>query len=214
MLGMTRWSLIALLCLGCDEEVASTDAAVLADAALTDGGSTPDAAQDAGRAEDASIADATVPDAAAADAGTDGAIADAGPPPDAAGACHAHALGAAAVPIRSVGMLPEMTGGTIPLGTYDAIDAQTTVPVGGTYRATWVFEDATTLAQLQQITLAGPGPVIPRLFTWSTAGATLTRTETCPGADSFTHTYRVRVEGGDTLLDIRQDTLMFTFRLR
>ena len=191
-----------------------------------------DAGQDAGRAEDASVdaaiadaatldaatadaaTDAATADAATADAGTDAAIADAGPPPDAGGACHAHDFGAAAVPIRMVLSLPAMTGGTIPLGTYDAIDTQTTTSVSGTYRATWVFEDATTLAQRQQITLAGPGPVIPRLFTWSAAGNELTRTETCPGADGFTQPYTVRTEGGDTLLDVRQGTLMFTFRLR
>jgi len=202
------------------------DAAVITDAGShADAGSAGDAATaDAARADaatvDAATTDAATTDAATIDAATtdaataDAAIADASSGPDASGACHAHAFGAPAVPIRMVASLPAMTGGTIPLGTYDAIDAQTTGTIGGSYRATWVFEDATTLAQLQQITLAGPGAVIPRLFTWSTAGTTLMRAETCPGADSFSQTYRVRTEDGDTLLDVRQATLMFTFRLR
>jgi hypothetical protein len=193
---------------GCDEGDPPLDASVDA-AVITDAGS-GDAGRDAGSAEDAATADAATTDAAT----TDAAIADASSGSDASGACHAYAFGAPAAAIRMVASLPAMTGGTIPLGTYDAIDAQTTSTIGGSYRATWVFEDATTLAQLQQITLTGPGAVVPRLFTWSTAGTTLTRAETCPGADSFSQTYRVRTEDGDTLLDVRQATLMFTFRLR
>lgn len=149
------------------------------------------------------------------DAGADAGPVDASLPRiDANGTCHPYPLGGDEIAFRMVTSLPAMTGGTIPSGTYDAVDVQTMGSISGSYRATWVFEDATTLQQVQRLTLLSPSTITPRTFTWSTSGATLSRTETCPDENEFESEYRVRTEGDDVFLDVRQGTLMFTFRRR
>lgn len=224
---------LALLVFGCDEVEAKEDGSV-ADAGSRDGGEDRDAGApaDAGSFEDASAIEdgGSGEDGGTLDGGLDGGEGDGGPADggltdagstdagaDAGGACHAYTFGAPAVPIQNVASLSwtGAGGGAIPLGTYDAVSAETTGTLGGMYRATWVFEDASTLAQLQQFTLAGPGPIVPRRFTWSTGGGTLSRAETCPGTDSFSQSYRVRTDGAQTFLDVREGTtLMFTFLRR
>lgn len=236
---------LALLVLGCDDVEASPhassvdaglrdggerddagvseDAGLIGDAGAIEDGGIPggDSGVDGG-AGDAGSTDAGPVDAGSTDAGpvdagpTDAGSTDAGRA-DAGDACHGYTFGAPAVPIQNVPSLSwtGAGGGTIPLGTYDAVSAESTGTLSGMYRATWVFEDASTLAQLQQITLSGPGPVTPRRFAWSTAGDTLTRIETCPGSDSYNQSYRVRTEGAQTFLDVRQSgALIFTYRRR
>lgn len=175
-----------------------------------DGGPVTDAGTDAGT--DGGT-DAATPVDAAADAAT-----DSGAGTDAAAGCHSHGYGAPAVTIMAVFTLPSMTGGAIPVGTYDAVGASTTgtVGVGGQFRATWVFEDADTLHQVLAIDLSSSGlpEATPRTYDYATTGATLGRSEVCPGTDTFDNGYRVVTAGGTTTLDIRQGGLMFTFQRR
>ncbi|HJL47182.1 MAG TPA: hypothetical protein RMG45_15125, partial [Polyangiaceae bacterium LLY-WYZ-15_(1-7)] len=128
-------------------------------------------------------------------------------------ACHGYTFGRPAVAIEMVvGPLPALTGGEIPLGTYDAVAARTTTSTTGSYRATFVFEDADTLQQLQQISLSGVGPITPRTITYSTSGSMLMRTETCPGGDTPDTGYRVFSDGdGRTRLEIGNAALRFEF---
>ena len=131
---------------------AGTDAGI-----QTDGGASTDAGPtsfDAGTDTDAGDAGA----ASDAGGGTDAGRSDAGPLPDSGTDCHAYTLGGSPVPIRIVGSLPAMTGGTIPLGIYDAVDAQVTSTLTGQYVATWVFESATVLHTLDALA-TGSGTV-------------------------------------------------------
>jgi hypothetical protein len=194
----------ALLVAACgdDDDGAGADAAAnLADATSS---------IDGGGIDAASSADAS----SSADANT---AADAMVGPDAdPSACHGLGFGAAAVSLEQVGTLPAMTGGTIPLGAYDAVAFKMkTSTTTGTYRGSWYFEGGNVLKLVQQITLAGsPPPATPRTFSYGTAGTVLTRTETCPGTMVFSNGYTVRTEAGGTFLDVRQNTIMFTFKKR
>lgn len=129
--------------------------------------------------------------------------------------CHEHALEVPEVQIETVPNLPTMTGGDIPLGTYDIVAASTTGQLTGTIRSTWVFEDETTLQVIQQLALVGPAPEpTPRTMSYATSGATLDREESCPGTEQFSNEYRVRDDGDEIVLDVRQGGLMFTYQRR
>ncbi|MCC6993494.1 MAG: hypothetical protein IT370_02580 [Deltaproteobacteria bacterium] len=152
-------------------------------------------------------------DAALPDASQPGA--DAARPDGAAGACHGESFGAPAVPLRMVATLPGATGGSIPPGAYDAVDAQTTGSTTGTFRSTWFFA-GTQLDVFEQLTLTGTPPTpVPRSFSFSTAtGNRLLRTGICMSTSSFDNEYSVRTVGVDTFLDVKQATIMFTFKKR
>ena len=132
---------------------------------------------------------------------------------DASG-CHSVAFGAPAAPITKVTMLSAPTGGTIPAGIYDAVEVKTTGSITGTYRATWSFS-ATAIEAIEQLTIS-PTPPAPsvRTFSYTTAGASFSRTMTCGGSMMFSNTFTVRTEAAVTFLDIRQDTIQFTFKKR
>jgi len=201
---------------------------VLAGCSSEDGGSTPatttDSATDSVTVTDTAVADTGVVDSAAADSAVDStvadtatgtdAIADEGITWDTAGACHGFGFGAPAVTIAKVTSLPTMTGGTIVGGIYDAVGFQTTGTLTGSYRATWSFVAGMKIEAIEQTTLTSPGPIVPRVLTWSTSGTSLTRTQICGGSSMFNNEYTVRTESGATYLDVRQDTLMFTFKKR
>ena len=167
-----------------------------------------DAAEDV--ATDANIADAvsdTVEDVAddltqdlavdvVEDAMVDGMVdamvdADVDAAADASGECHDVMFAGPEVSLQMVSQLPVLTGGTIMPGTYVATEFLTTGGLSGALRATWVI-DATSINQIQQLTLGAAGPLTPRTYTWQAAGDQLTRTEECPGNDvistSFTAT--------------------------
>jgi hypothetical protein len=134
---------------------------------------------------------------------------------DTAGACHSIGFGAPAAAITKVSSLPTMTGGTIVNGIYDAVSVQTTGTTMGSYRATWSFIADMKLEAIEQLALSStPPPPVPRVLSWTTSGTTLTRTQVCGGTSSFTNQYTVRTESGATFLDVRQDTVMFTFKKR
>ena len=200
---------------GADAALAADAGGGPIDASLTDAGDAMDASEptDAGDAMDASEP---------TDAGetSDGGAADAGEPTDAGDACHGLAFGREAVPLRQVGAseLPAPTGGVIPAGTYDAVDALIAGTTMGSFRASWrvtaASPSAGTIEQIQQISLPAPGPVVPRTFSWASAGTNLMRTETCPGADVFTNGYAVSESGGVTRLTLRQGMIAFVFERR
>jgi hypothetical protein len=180
-----------------DASAPAADAAAVTDAPVSaDAGDSADAAVDAGQT-----------DAAPADAGFDG---------DGAALCHGLGFGAPTVTIQQVGSLPAMTGGTIELGTYDAIAVQITSSITGLYRGTWQFDGASTMKIIEQIGLNGATPPepLPKNLTWSTAATNLMRQQTCGGTSSFTNGYTVRSDGGDTLLDVRSGSILFTFKKR
>lgn len=213
---------------------AGADSGADQDAGSADGG--PGGGADAATADaatgDAGVGDAGLLDAASPDAGSDAGPSDAGGDvgvdggTDAAmdagtdagsdaGSCHAYRFGEPATEIRVVGSLPAMRGGDIPRGIYDAVDAQTTGAITGTYRGTWVFEDETTLQTIEQITLSGSPPAaVPRTQRYSAMGTNLARSRTCGGTEMFDNEYQVRMEEGRVLLDIRAGGLLFTFRAR
>lgn len=131
------------------------------------------------------------------------------------GPCHGYDFGGSVVTIAQVSSLPAMTGGTIALGSYDVVEAQTTLSISGTIRSTWVFESESLLQIIEQIALSGTPPApTPRSLTWATSGTTLTRQQICGGDTGFSNDYSVRVTNDGTFLDIRQNTLMFTYQLR
>lgn len=209
-----------LALIGCSDDDSSstptTDSAVPDTGSKVDTGSVADTGSaadttvsDTGSAVDSTVVDSGVDSGGVADTGYDDAISW-----DTAGACHSFGFGAPAATIVIVSSLPTMTGGTIPLGVYDAVAAKTTGTVTGTYRATWSFTDATTLQSIEQLTLTSPSTPVPRTLTWSTSGTNLTRTQTCGGTTAFTNEYTVRTEAGVTYLDVRQTSLMFTFKKR
>lgn len=200
----------------------STMTPALDGGARVDGGNARDGGgTDAGAANDAGVMDAGVMDAGLAmDAGL---TMDAGLPMDAGttvdgGPCHTVTFGLPTVPIRLAATLPTMTGGTIATGIYDAVDAQSTtmsVADGGTYRSTWSFVSGTRLDTLDQLTLSGTPPTpTPRSFAWSTTGARLLRNGNCSSTSMFDNEYRVQVDGGATYLEVRQSSVMFTFKKR
>lgn len=213
------------------DDAASVDAA--ADGSADDGSTLLDTAMDVVAAADAG-ADASETDGGALDAGGDASVADAGPPirdagPDVPmrdagddagrdagpGACHAYTFGRDAVRIEMVAALPTMTGGSIPLATYDAFSVQTTGTTRGTYRGTWVFESADTLQTIEQLDLSGAPPApTPRTQSYRTGGIQLRRARTCGGDETFDNQYTVREEDGRTFLDIRSGSVMFTFLRR
>ena len=67
---------------------------------------------------------------------------------------------------------------------------------------------------LESLNLSGTPPVpVPRSFSWSTAMTNhLLRTGTCASTTTFDNTYSVRNVGADVFLDVRQNTIMFTFK--
>ena len=187
--------------------------AVTADAVTADAAALPDSTTADSTTTDSTTTDSTTTDSGAAG---DGAF-DAPITWDTAGACHAFGFGAPSATIALVPSLPTMTGGSIPLGIFDAVGAKTTgsTGVGGTYQATWSFVTATRLEAVEQLALSGTPPVpVPRALSWSTSGATLTRAQTCGGSSSFSNDYTVRSEAGATYLDVRSGSLMFTFKKR
>lgn len=204
----------ALVLAGCsddggDSSVVVTDSAVDSempkDTAIADSG-----AVDTGTPIDSSVVDSGVVDSGAV---MDAPI-DEGITWDTAGACHGFGFGAPAATITKVASLPTMTGGTIVEGIYDAVAAQTTGTLTGSYRATWSFVSGNKIEAIEQTTLSSPGAIVPRVLTWSTSGTTLTRTQICGGSSTFNNEYTVRSESGATYLDVRSDTLMFTFKKR
>ncbi|MBI2395791.1 MAG: hypothetical protein HYV09_39870 [Deltaproteobacteria bacterium] len=156
------------------------------------------------------LADTVAVDAATAactEAGTDAGGTGAG--------CHAVTFGAPPATITKVTALPAMTGGTIVPGIYDAVDARTTGTSTGTYRATWSFVVCGVVESIDQITLTESPPTpTPRTFTWAATDSTLTRAPICGGTAGFTNTYRARTDATGTFLDVRSDTVMFTFKKR
>lgn len=174
-----------------------------------------DAGTDAGSADDAGTDDAGSD--ASTDAGSDDAgigTRDAGPD-----ACHALDFGADEVPLRRVDTLPTMTGGTIPDGVYDAVDYQTTGGAMGAYRGTWSIRSTGagvgTMDVIQQLTLTGVGPIVPRTLSWTASGTALARTEICPNEGAATNfTYSVVTEGGVTRLLARSTTVLFVLERR
>ncbi len=203
---------------GCGDDAAATADAAFTDAAMsvdavprTDGGSDARGAADASEVSDARAEDAS-PELDAE------ILPDARPPVDAdLSPCNALAFGAPAATLVQVASLPTMTGGTIPPGIYDAVEFKmiTTITTG-TFRAAWQFEAGTILQTIQQIVLNGgtPPTPTPRTATYSTAGTTLTQTRTCGGDTTLTNEYTVRIEGANTFLDVRANTVMFTFQKR
>ncbi len=188
-----------------------------ADTATADTATEDTATEDTATEDTASDAPADATADGASDAGADtsgDATDEAG---DTGGACHAVTFGAPAATIQNVASLPTMTGGTIPApAVFDAVDAQTTGSVTGTYRGTWSFRADGRIDSLDQITLgSGTPPVpVPRTFTYTAAGSTLTRTQVCGGGDDFSNQYRVRTSGADTFLEVRQGAVMFVFKRR
>ncbi len=55
---------------------------------------------------------------------------------------------------------------------------------------------------------------MPRTFSYAAANQRLVRTVTCGGTTSFDNEYSVRVVGPDVFLDIKQNTIMFTYKKR
>lgn len=140
---------------------------------------------------------------------------DAKAPPGDGGGCHALGFGGAPVTMVKVVSLPAMTGGAIPLGSYDAVEAKTTGTLLGTYRGSWTFETATTLQVFEQLALSGTPPTPkPRTLSYSTSGVTLSRQQICGGTDAFTNDYSVRAETAGTFLDVQSGGLLFTFKKR
>lgn len=218
---------IALVACGGDGDAPDAarveDAAGLVDAAIDvaidGGGASADAAPGDGGAHDAGPLDAEVADAEVADdaPSADAFTAmDANPSADAVvSGCHAVGFGGAVLALTFNGRLPAMTGGTIPAGTYDAVRFETSGVLEGTYRGTWVFRADGSMDVLQQVNLGGfePEPSTPRTFSWSTAGTTLTRTETCPGTvESFANEFTYDAASGQLL--VRQSTILFVFQRR
>lgn len=129
--------------------------------------------------------------------------------------CHAVTFGAPPATFTNVATLPTMTGGTIVPGIYDAVAVETTGTATGTYRATWSFAVCGIIESIEQLTLSGSPPTpTPRTLTWTASGSTLTRTRICGGTETFTNTYRARTDATGTFLDVRSDTVMFTFKKR
>ncbi len=222
---MLRKTLLALALLaGCSSEstdVPSSAAEAGADTgALVDDTAASDTATPDTASPDSAPADsATTPDAADSSVVDSGTAADAaldeGITWDTAAACHGFGFGAPPATITKVASLPTMTGGTVVAGVYDAVSVQTTGTTMGTYRATWRFVADMKLEAIEQLTLsAAPPTPVPRILTWSTSGTTLNRTQICGGTATFSNQYTVRTESGATYLDVRQDTVLFTFRKR
>ncbi|MCC7385104.1 MAG: hypothetical protein IT384_24875 [Deltaproteobacteria bacterium] len=187
------------------------DAAPFEDAGALDDASTPN--------DGAVVTDGGVePDAATA--GDSGSAPDAATPLDAStadgGACHPRGFGSPAVPLTSVANLPAMTGGTIPLGTYDVVGAYTTGSLSGTIRGTWAFVSATELEAIDQVVLQGaPPPTEAKTFSYTAAGTSLSRALVCgSGPPTFNNEYTARTAGSDVFFDIRNGSLMFTFQRR
>lgn len=148
--------------------------------------------------------------------GDDGAL-PIGPAPD-GGFCHLYGFGAPAVSVVKVTSQPASTGGTIPLGAYDAVEVTTTTNLTGTYRGTWVFASATEVHTYDGFASTGstfPTPT-PRTYAWSTSGVTLSRSLICPtGTTMPTGTYSVRTDASGTYLDVLSNgTLRVTFKKR
>lgn len=175
--------------------------------------------QDGALPVDGSSADAEVADAAVVDGpAVDAEVADAAEPADAAVdaaiGCHGSRFGAPAVPFRSVASIPLATGGTIPPGTYDAVDAQTTSTLSGTFRSTWVIS-GDEIDTYEQLTLqTTPPEPTPRTFLYTTSDLRLVRTVTCGGSTNFNNEYSVRTVGSEVFLDLKQNTILFTFQKR
>ncbi len=173
-----------------------------------------DASDAAVSGADAAAADGAVVIADAAAADTALPSADAARPDGGAGSCHGESFGAPPVTLRMVTTLPGATGGPIPPGAYDAVDAQTTGSTTGTYRSTWFFAGA-QVDVFEQLTLTGTPPTpVPRSFSYTTSAARLLRTGSCMSTSSFDNEYSVRTVGADTFLDVKQATIMFTFKKR
>ncbi|MCB9622533.1 MAG: hypothetical protein H6723_04260 [Sandaracinus sp.] len=148
-------------------------------------------------------------------------MADAGPGTRDAGpdACHSLDFGREEIALRRVDSLPTMTGGEIPSGVYDAVDYQTTTGSSGAYRGSWSITSTGagvgTMEVIQQLTGSAPGPIIPRRYTWTTAGVNLSRVETCPNAGTMqSFTYSIVTEGGTTRLLARSSTILFVLERR
>lgn len=203
----------ALVLAGCSDD--SGDSSVVVTDSAVDSETVKDTAVADSGTVDSSVVDSSVVDSGAVDSGTgvDAPI-DEGITWDTAGACHGFGFGAPAATITKVASLPTMTGGTILEGIYDAVAAQTTGTLTGSYRATWSFVSGNKIEAIEQTTLSSPGAIVPRILTWSTSGTTLTRTQICGGSSTFNNEYTVRSESGATYLDVRSDTLMFTFKKR
>jgi len=196
-----RSSLVIAICLaaGCGSDGGN--------GVTADGGTVDAAASDAAR--DGATPDGATPDGATLDGATpDGATVD-------GGACHGFGFGAPAVTIRNVATLPAASGGNIPPGTYDAVDAQTTGATTGSFRSTWVFA-GTSVDVLDQITLTGTPPTpVPRTFAVNTSTQPrIMRTPICGSTTSFDNEYSIRTVGADTFLDLKQNTLLFVYRKR
>ena len=198
---------------GVEADSGSADADTEGDAGSeTDADTEGDAGSETDAGLDASVDSGTTDAGADDDAGI--GTRDAGP-----GACHSLDFGADEVPLRRVDMLPTMTGGTIPDGVYDAIDYQTTAGLMGAYRGTWHVRSTGvgvgTMDVIQQLTVSGAGPIVPRTMSWTASGTALARTETCPTVGAETNfTYSVETEGGTTRLLARSDTLLFVLERR
>ncbi|MEM9860882.1 MAG: hypothetical protein AAF938_04650 [Myxococcota bacterium] len=183
---------------------AGVDAA--ADAAL-------DAPIDAMDAAADSAVDARADADAAMDAATDAAM-DADPV-DASDACHDLTFGGEVVSFERVDAFARSTGGTIPLGVYDAVAARTTGRIEGTYRGTWNFTSDSTLELLEQITLSGRPPTpTPRTLEYRTGANQLTRAQVCGGDTVFMNEYSVRITRDRTVLEVTSGTIQFEFELR
>lgn len=215
---MKRFALLSLTLLACSGSDESTPGTTI-DSATEDTAIVDDVSPSKETIDpmlDSTAADTTVAETAADSSAVDTTVADstaADSPGDASG-CHAVTFGAAAASITKVTSLPAMTGGTIAAGIYDATEVKTTGTVTGTYRATWSF-GAAKIDAIEQLTIsASPPPPSVRTFSFSTAGASFSRTLTCGGSMMFTNTFSVRSEAAGVFLDVRQDTLMFTFKKR
>lgn len=193
-------------CIGCSE--ASDRAAIQPDAAerwdaVTPAPTPPDA--------EGGTVDAPAPDSG--HDGLDSAVAD-GATADAVPSCHAHDMAGDVLSIARVDTLPNMTGGRIEDGAYDATLIRTLGSATGTYRGTWVFEGPTVHVR-EQIALSGAPPeAIPRSYGYVTNDTVLSRTPSCGATTAFTNTYSVRQEGDETFLDVRSDIIVVTFRRR